>query len=113
MTYLSIARAAVAALALSAVPAMAGEGNGPSYPGYVVPDATITTSTLTTGTLGNAAGAYTGQPQVSFVFPGTLPSNSNSAGEPEPANSLPRGFEDGIPGQLREQALQHYWATHQ
>ena len=43
---------------------------------------------------------------------GTLPSNSNSTGEPEPVNSLPRGFENGMPGLMRQQALDQYRATH-
>ena len=66
---------------------------------------------LGTTVLGNAS-SYT-RPEGGLVIGGTLPSNSNGEGEPEPINSLPRGFDNGEPGLARQQAVQHYWATHE
>ena len=87
-----------------------GEGNGPNYPGLHSPDVVIGSYSAA-----SATDAYAGrQPaRVGVVVGGTLPSNSNGEGEPEPVNSLPRGFDNGMPGLMRQQAVQQYWATHQ
>lgn len=39
------------------------------------------------------------------------PSGNNSQGEPQSANSLPPGFENGTPGMQRRQELQQYRAN--
>ena len=87
-----------------------GEGNGPSYPGLHSPDVVIGLSGAA-----SVADAYAGrQPRtVGVNVNGTLPSNSNGEGEPEPVNSLPVGADNGMPGLQIQQAAQQYWATHQ
>ena len=98
-----------ATLMLPVVAAQAGEGNGPSYPGYIVPNVALGTVTV-----GDAAQAHGAQPaQEGIALGDTLPSNSNSKGEPEPVNSLPRGFDNGEPGLAYQQSVQHYWAGRQ
>ena len=86
-----------------------GEGNGPSYPGLHSPDVALGTTTL-----GSAGQSYAlRQAPGGLALGDTLPSNSNGEGEPEPVNSLPRGFDNGEPGLAHQQSVQHYWATHQ
>ena len=111
-----LAAAFVAGLAMLA-PAIAmaeGEGNGPSFPGLNFPDVVIGTSSAA-----SATDAYAGrQPRllgvtVGVIVGGTLPSNSNGEGEPEPLNSLPVGADNGMPGLQVQQAVEQYWATHQ
>lgn len=87
-----------------------GEGNGPMYPGLHSPDVVIGVSSAA-----SATDAYAGRQTraVGVTLTGTLPSNSNGEGEPEPVNSLPAGFDNGMPGMLQRQSLQQYWATHE
>ena len=90
-----------AVLAISVVQAgaaFAGEGNGPRFPGNDVPNVAVSRTVLP------STPAYTS----GVVIGNTLPSNSGSQGEPEPANSLPPGFEDGTPAMQHRQALHSY-----
>ncbi len=104
-TMFSVSNRAKLALAILAITAgqagtaFAGEGNGPRFPGNDVPNVAVSRSTV------SPAPAYT----AGVVIGGTLPSNSNGQGEPEPANSLPPGFEDGTPAMQHRQALHSYW----
>lgn len=106
-----IAAAFVVGLSMLApIAAMAeGEGNGPSYPGLRSPDVVIGVTSF-----GSATDAYASRQAgvTGVTVGGTLPSNSNGEGEPEPVNSLPVGFDNGMPGLQVEQGVQQYWATH-
>ena len=114
MTIARYSRVAAALLAAAVmVPAGSawaeGEGNGPDYPGLHSPDVVVGEAVV-----GNVSQGYAGRGPVvgGLSFNDTLPPNSNGAGEPEPANSLPRGFENGMPGLRNQQAMQRYWSTH-
>lgn len=96
---------------LAPVAAMAeGEGNGPMYPGLQSPDVVIGSTSAASLT-----DAYASRESrvVGVTVGGTLPSNSNGEGEPQPVNSLPKGFDNGMPGVAEQNAVQQYWATHQ
>ena len=95
-------RFAAALIAIAAIPtgaALAGEGNGPSFPGNDVPNFGVSTA------VGQTAPVQSG----GLVIGGTLPPIGNSQGEPEPVNSLPPGFEDGTPAMQHRLALHSYW----
>ena len=103
LSFLNRAKFAIAVLVIAAAPAgaaFAGEGNGPSYPGSDLPDVTVSQ-------VGDLSGsAHSG----GVVIGGTLPSNSNGQGEPQPINSVPPGFANGTPAMRHRQALHRYWA---
>lgn len=75
--------AAAAALTLAALPAFAGEGNGPGH---------------------GAARPYA----AGVVLGTTLPPNGNGQGEPEPVNSLPPGFGNGTVAFAQAQSVRRF-----
>ena len=96
MKTILLAAAAVAALAL---PAVAAEGNGEPFPNYLSGSTTTTTLSQRADVGSQAYPDVTGRPgsSISVASVGIVP-ETGSEQPIQTANSLPRGFERGMPG---------------
>ncbi len=92
----TILLAAIAVTAL-ALPAFAGEGNGEPFPNYT--NGVTTTVTSQRADVGSAAYPnVVGRPGSALVqFAGDIVPDTGSEQPIQTANSLPRGFERGLP----------------
>jgi len=95
---LTRAKLALAVLAVAAAPAGAA---------FAQDSASVPGGGTSTGLVSAApAVPYTG----TVTFGGMMPPTNGGQGEPESANSMPPGFENGTPAMQRRQELQRYWA---
>ena len=93
----TILLAAIAMTAL-ALPAFAGEGNGEPFPNYSVIPTTTAVLSQPADVGSNAYPDVTGRPgaSISVASIGIVP-DTGSEQPVQTANSLPRGFEQGMP----------------
>ncbi len=93
----TILLAAVAVTAL-ALPAFAGEGNGEPFPNYLDTSTTVVVSSQRADVGSNAYPDVVGRPGTALnVAIGNIVPDTGSEQPIQTANSLPRGFEQGMP----------------
>ena len=101
---------AVAALTIG-LPAYAGEGDGPDFPGLLQPHAVVANPTISQ--TGSEAYPVAVGTVLNPVVAGNVVQPNGSEGIVQSANSAPPGFANGTPAAQYAQSVSRYWASRQ